>query len=117
MRFAFSCVVDNDPVLIAQAYIWLNCMRDRSGVRDEDIFVHITELANTEFLDWLKSTKVNVIEIKPFDRRSPHCNKIEQLKTFARSEYDQIVCMDCDIAWVGDRALPVEPRSQPRLST
>ncbi len=106
-RFAFSCVVDNDPVLVAQAFIWLNCMRSRGGFRDEDIFVHITDLANTEFLNWVRSSKVNVIEIEPFDERSPHSNKIEQLKTFVHSNYDQVVCMDCDTAWIGDRALPV----------
>src|SRR5690349_13100942 len=106
-RFAFSCVVDNDPVLIAQAFIWLNCLRNRGGLRVEDIFVHITDLGNTEFRDWLKSSNVNVIEIEPFDKRSPHCNKIEQLKTFIHSKYDHVVFMDCDIGWVGDRVLPV----------
>ena len=81
-------------------------MLNREGPLDEDIFVHITDLANAEFLNWIKSVNINVIRIEPFDHRSPHSNKIVQLKTFVHSKYDQIVCMDCDIAWVGDRALP-----------
>jgi hypothetical protein len=113
-RFAYSCVVDDDPVLIAQAFIWITCMRNRRSVEEKDIFVHITDIANTEFLDWLKSTDINIIEIEPFDQRSPHCNKIEQLRTFSNSTCDQIVCMDCDIAWVGDRVLPVGAFDRPR---
>src|SRR5437588_3991215 len=106
-KFAFSSVVDNDPILIAQAFLWLNFIRNRSGVQSSDIFVHTTQLSNTEFLSWLDSLNVNIVRIEPFDPRRPHCNKIQQLKTFVDSEYDQVVCMDCDIAWIGDRVLPL----------
>jgi predicted O-methyltransferase YrrM len=104
--FAFSCVVDDDPVLVAQAAIWLTCLKERQGVRPEDIFAHITQLSNIEFVDWLHRQRVNVVGIEPFDKRRPHCNKIQQLPTFARCKYDQIVLMDCDTAWIGDRVLP-----------
>jgi hypothetical protein len=45
--------------------------------------------------------------VERFDQRSPHCNKIQQLHTFAGAGYDQIVLMDCDTAWVGGGKLPI----------
>lgn len=99
-------MVDNDPVLIAQAAIWLTCLRRRQHVPAQDIFVHVTQLANAEFLDWVRAQGVNLVEIERFHPQAPHCNKIMQLATFTDCGYDQIVLMDCDTAWLGDRAMP-----------
>lgn len=105
--FAYSCVVDDDPVLLAQAFIWLNCMLKLRSVRPSDVFVHTTEISNGEFNDWLVAQGVNVVPIEKFNDVSPHCNKIQQLQTFVSSRYDQVICMDCDTAWVGSRLPPV----------
>jgi predicted O-methyltransferase YrrM len=105
-HFAFSCVVDDDPVLVTQAAIWVSCLTKRQGVLPKDVFVHVTELQNGEFVNWLRGEGVNVVPIAPFDKRSPHSNKIQQLASFAACDYDQIVLMDCDTAWIGDRVLP-----------
>ena len=72
-----------------------------------DIFVHVTASVGTEYLNWLESEKINVVHIDKFDERSPHCNKIQQLATFSRTTYDQIVLMDCDTAWIGQSELPL----------
>jgi hypothetical protein len=105
--FAFSCVVDDVPVLLAQTFIWVNCLKRLQSINPRDIFVHIVEVQNSEFLNWLQAEQVNVVTVERFDRRSPHCNKIQQLSTFAGAAYDQIVLMDCDTAWVGTAELPI----------
>jgi hypothetical protein len=106
-KFAFSCVVDDDPVLVVQAFIWLNWMLRVRNVPAANIFVHSTGIKNMEFEHWLRSKNVNVVSIPKFDCASPHCNKIHQLRTFIGSDYDQVVCMDCDTVWVGERVPPV----------
>ena len=106
--FAFSCVVDEPPPLLAQSFLWVNCLKRIQSVNPRDIFVHVVDVEDRDFLDWLKAEQVNVVPAERFDPRSPHCNKIQQLRTFEGSAYDQIVLMDCDTAWVGTAALPTE---------
>ena len=103
---AFSCVVDQDPFLAAQCFIWLNCLLEIQSTPPANIFIHHTGLGNADFAAWLASLKVNLVQIKPFDSRSPHCNKLRQLKTFANSAFDRVVLMDCDTAWIGNAPLP-----------
>ena len=104
--FAFSCVVDKPPALLAQTFLWVNCLKRLQSVNPRDIFVHVVDIEDHEFLDWLKAEQVNVVPAERFDPRSPHCNKLRQLRTFEDSDYDQIVFMDCDTAWVGSAPLP-----------
>jgi hypothetical protein len=103
---AFSCIVDRPPYLMAQTYVWVKCLLDIRKVRPESIFVHATGIADPEFLPWLESLGVQVVRVAPFDPRSPHCNKICQLDTFADAKFDQVVLMDCDTAFVGDAPIP-----------
>ena len=77
---AYSCVLDQYPVLTAQCYIWLNCLLDIQGVPPERVFVHHTAPGNADFGAWVKSRGVNLVEIKPYDPRSPHCNKIRRAR-------------------------------------
>ena len=103
---AFSCVIDQPRYLMAQCFIWVNCLLVIQKVAPKSIFVHVAGVSDPEFLPWLESRGVNVIRVTPFDPRSPHCNKICQLDTFADGTFDQIVLMDCDTAWIGDRPIP-----------
>lgn len=103
---AFSCVVDKDPFLIAQCFVWLYCLTELKSLSPAQIFVHHTDIDNREFLDWLRSRGVNLVQIGQYDERSPYCNKLRQLRTFCRRKFDHVVLMDCDTAWVGDAALP-----------
>ena len=84
--YAFSCVVDNVPALMAQAFIWVNCLKRLQAIEPSDIYVHLVDVQNREFLDWLGAEQVNVVAVERFDRRSPHCNKIQQLHTFAGTD-------------------------------
>ena len=103
---AFSCIVDRPRYLMAQCFVWINCLLEIQRVPPESIFVHATAVADPEFLPWVESLGVNVVRVAQFDSRSPHCNKICQLRTFADSNFDQIVLMDCDTAWIGDAPFP-----------
>ncbi len=105
-RTAFSCVVDNTPLLLAQAFLWVNCLKQIRRVPANDIFVHIIGIDDEEFITWLNDEKINVIEVTPFHSLSPHCNKIQQLKTLRQTNHDQVVLMDCDTAFIGDLDLP-----------
>jgi 2-polyprenyl-3-methyl-5-hydroxy-6-metoxy-1,4-benzoquinol methylase len=103
---AYSCVLDQGPFFAAQCFIWLNCLLEIQAAPPENVFIHHTGLGRTDFAAWLKSRRVNLVEIKPYDPRSPHCNKVQQLRTFAQTKFDRVVLMDCDIAWVGHAPLP-----------
>ena len=105
-RTAFSCVVDNTPLLLAQAFLWVNCLKQIRRVTADDIFVHIIGIDDEEFITWLNEEGINVIEVTPFHSLSPHCNKIQQLRTLQQISYDQVVLMDCDTAFIGDLDLP-----------
>jgi hypothetical protein len=103
---AFSCVVDRPRYLMAQAYVWVRCLLNIQKVPPENIFVHAVGIADPDFLTWLRSLGVNVVRVQPFDPRSPFCNKLCQLDTFADGKFDQVVLMDCDTAWIGDAPIP-----------
>ncbi len=103
---AYSCVLDQDPFMAAQCFIWLNCLLEIQSIPPENIFLHHTGFASADFAAWLESRHINLVQIKPYDARSPHCNKLQQLKTFSQGTFDRIVLMDCDTAWVGHAPLP-----------
>src|SRR5581483_5996228 len=98
---AFSCVVDRGPFFAAQCFIWLNCLLEIQAAPPENVFIHHTGLSNPDFAAWLESRGVNLVKIKPFDDRSPHCNKIRQIKTFLDRRFARVIFMDCDTAWIG----------------
>jgi FkbM family methyltransferase len=103
---AFSCYVDDAPVLRAQAFIWVNCLMRVQGISPSAIFVHMPAGAS-DFRSWLHEQGVQVIDAEHFDSRNKYCNKLQQLSTFVDSEFEQVVFMDCDTAWAGDLELPL----------
>jgi SAM-dependent methyltransferase len=103
---AYSCVVDNTPLLLAQAFLWVNCLKQLRGVAACNVFVHTVGIDDHEFLTWLGDEDVNIIAVPRFHSLSPHCNKIQQLVTFQHTNYDRVVLLDCDTAFIGDLDLP-----------
>jgi hypothetical protein len=103
---AFSCVVDKTPLLLAQAFLWVNCLKQLRRVAAGDIFVHTVEIDDQEFLAWLANEDVNVIATPRFHPLVPNCNKIQQLATFRQTDYDRVVFLDCDTAVIGNLDLP-----------
>jgi len=92
--------------MAAQCFIWVNCLLEIQSAPPENVFIHHTGIDNPDFADWLRSRRINLVRIKPYDARSPHCNKLQQLKTFLHRKFDRVVLMDCDTAWVGHAPLP-----------
>ena len=78
-------------------------------IRADDISVHVVEIDDEEFIAWLKHQQFNVIATTRFHPLVPNCNKLQQLRTFQHTDYDRVVLMDCDTAWVGDLELPDAP--------
>jgi SAM-dependent methyltransferase len=103
---AYSCVVDKSPLLLAQTFLWVNCLKKVRGVGADEIFVHTVEIDDDEFLAWLTKENVNIIPVNRFHPLSPHCNKIQQLATFRQTHYRRVVMLDCDTAVIGDLDLP-----------
>jgi SAM-dependent methyltransferase len=103
---AYSCVLDNTPLLLAQAFLWVKCLKQIRRVDACDIFVHTVEIDDREFLAWLAEEKINIVMSPRFHPLSPHCNKIQQLATFQQTNYDRVVFLDCDTAVIGESELP-----------
>lgn len=103
---AFSCVADKTPLLLAQTFLWVNCLKQLRRVAADDIFVHTVEIDDDEFLTWLASEDVNIIATPRFHPLVPNCNKIQQLATFRETNYDRVVLLDCDTAVIGNLDLP-----------
>jgi len=103
---AYLCVIDHDLVLVAQCFIWLNCLTELHSVPCHDIFVHVPPGVAPAFVAWLQSRDVNVIPIEPFDPRNPYCYKIRQLDSFTSERHAQPILMDCDTAWIGEQPMP-----------
>ena len=83
---AFFCVVDNPPLLLAQAFLWVNCLKQLRRVAASDIFVHTVEIDDQEFLTWLSNEEVNVVAISRFHPLSPHRNKNTAVSDFPGHE-------------------------------
>jgi len=99
MKLKFSCVVDNQPIFKAQAYILVNSLLQLAKIDAKNIYIHTVEKVDDEFYTWLTSLGVNIIQINPFSIENPYCNKLQQLKTFQNlEEYDYVMLLDCDIA-------------------
>lgn len=103
----FSCFVDDNPLMRAQCFVWINCLVRLQRIAPAAIFVHVTATTGcSAFDDWLAGAGVQVIEAAPFDPRNRYCNKLQQLATFEGVGHDRIVLMDCDTAWIGTEPLP-----------
>jgi hypothetical protein len=105
-RVAFSCVLDDGPMLSVQCELWLNCLLRLNGISPSHVFIHAPVGCEANFLRRAKALGVNIVSIVPPDLRNPHCNKICQLETFMGGGFDHVVLMDCDTAWVGPMTLP-----------
>lgn len=75
-RGVFSCVVDTDSRFHLEVLRWYATLTRSCGVSPQDMVVHAVSGTNSDVLDYLSSHGVVIEYVEPFDRRSPHCNKI-----------------------------------------
>jgi hypothetical protein len=97
----YSCVVDRSPVYQYQSLVWAQSLR-RFGGDSTRLVVHAVSGTDVSHLDRLRSIGVEVVEVEPFDARSPYANKLAQLGSAALAEADYVVLCDCDIAFSDD---------------
>lgn len=96
----FSCVLDYNPNMALQSYIWLNSLLEYP-IHPHQIYIHLVSGAPDAFLEYLNELEINVIRKSTFDNRNKYCNKLIQLETFIGLEdYDYVFLMDCDTAVV-----------------
>jgi hypothetical protein len=72
----FSCVVDANPRFHSDALRWYATLRNIALVPANDMVVHAVGGTDSDALRFLRSQGVAVEAIRPFDERSPWCNKI-----------------------------------------
>jgi hypothetical protein len=98
-KFAYSCVVDRDPDFFFQALYFISSLIKLARVPPADIFIHIVTGTDPFCAEAFAALGLHVVWIERFSEHSPHCNKINQLKTKAFDDYDAIVLCDCDLAF------------------
>ena len=104
-----ACVVDEDPRFHLEALRWYASLTEVAGVCPTDLLVHVVGRDDTDALDLLRSRGVTIRRLRPFDPRSPHCNKISGALSLAEEGVEGIaVLTDTDIVVCEDpRAHPV----------
>jgi SAM-dependent methyltransferase len=102
-RFAYSCIVDNNSVMMAQSFVWVTSLLKLHGAAPRDLHVHVVDIQDRGYLGWLEESGVTIVRREVFDPRNRYCNKLQQLETFVASDYDFVALMDCDTAWVGNK--------------
>lgn len=100
MKIKYSCVLDYNPIMEVQCYIWLTSLL-HIGIKPKTIYVHLVSDVTNEFLSFLKSKQINIVNSNSFDVRNKYCNKLVQLETFTnQDDFDYVFLMDCDTAVV-----------------
>lgn len=95
----FSCVLDNHPKFFQQVLLWVLSLTKYAGQSPSTLVVHIVEGCPHDWINVLDATGVHIRHIEPFDPRSPHSNKIQQLRTELLYQYDIAVLCDTDIVF------------------
>jgi hypothetical protein len=99
----FSCVVDQHPRFHLDALRWFASLTEVAGVDPSHLVVHAVGTTRSEVLDVLQDAGVEVRGVEPFDRRSPHCNKIAGALRMAEDGVrGPVVLCDTDTAFLED---------------
>lgn len=105
MKAVFSCVVDDKPKYARQAVLWAASLLIYGAQSAESLVVHTVGEGDPELRALLSSWGIDVVQIKPFDARHPHSNKLAQFETDSLQDAEYVVLCDCDLAFVA----PISP--------
>jgi hypothetical protein len=98
----FSCVVDNQPIFLAQAMRWARSLIEIANVPPEDLIVHYTQGSGQDCVMSLSPLGVRTTEVQAVSRQRPHLNKLAQLRSQFLRDADLAVLCDCDTVFVAD---------------
>lgn len=110
----FSCVVDADDRFHRDALRWWATLRHVVGVEPHDVVVQAVGGCSSDVLDYLGQCGASIVEVDPFDRRSPHCNKISGALRLGALESvnGTVVLTDTDVVVLEDpRGLLADPNA------
>jgi hypothetical protein len=109
----FSCVIDADPRFQREALRWYASLSRCVGVEPHNLILHAVGGGDSPVLGYLRDQGVVVVEVEPFDERSPHCNKISGALSLAARGTDGIaVLTDADFVFLEDaRRIPLPPNA------
>jgi hypothetical protein len=95
----WSCVLDDTPALWRHFFIWIAALTECAAVRPESILVHHAAELRADIRALLARLQIRTQPVQPFDKRSPHSNKIRQCSSdFSGS--GRVVLTDVDVAFV-----------------
>lgn len=98
----FSCVVDNEPIFLAQAMRWARSLIEIAKVPPEDLVVHYILGLGQDCVASFSPLGVRTTEVQAVSRRRPHLNKLAQLRSALLRDADLAVLCDCDTLFVAD---------------
>lgn len=98
----FSCVVDSDPVFLAQARRWARSLIEFAHISPDDLIVHYPKGRGTDCPATFAPLGVRTAAIEPVSRQRPHLNKLAQLRSAFLAGADLAVLCDCDTLFVAD---------------
>jgi hypothetical protein len=105
MKAVYSCVVGDKPKYARQAVLWAASLLIHGVQSAESLVVHTVGEGDPTLRAALTSWGIDVVQIKPFDERHPHSNKLVQFRTDFLFNADYVVLCDCDLAFVA----PISP--------
>jgi SAM-dependent methyltransferase len=102
----FSCVIDSDARFHLDALRWFATLTRAAEVPAQNLRVHAVGSSTSDVLEYLRSQRVEVRTVEPFDAQSPTCNKISAAMALASGAVPGrlYVLTDSDIAIAEDPA-------------
>ena len=108
-KFAFSFIVDKDPLFAYQGWHLAHSIMDQCAAKPQDLHVQFTREVSPRTTDIFKSMGCSVSRLERFgDGR--YCNKIAQWNNVSQADADHFVFLDTDTILVADcrEQLPVD---------
>jgi len=103
LRLLVSCLAENDDGYFrrVEALVW--SLRTFGGALSKAPFVaHFVEDVKPHYVSRLHDLDARVRVVESFGERSVYANKLRMLELADQRNFDVLLALDCDIAFVGD---------------
>lgn len=99
-RIAISCVIDDSPAFLMQAWNWLCSLHHLGATERADIFVHHLAHIDRTRLRTFESLGAELVPVEPYGEGvARYCNKVRQLGSEALQGYDHVILSDADVVF------------------